>query len=295
MDIPFTKMHGLGNDFMVVDNRSGSYQFSREMICRWSNRYTGIGFDQLLVVQEPSVDGALFDYRIFNADGDEVEHCGNGARCFARYVHDRGMTDESSIPVNTSGGMITLRLLDNGEVTVAMGVPNFEPEKIPFKADGKHKQYQLNLAEPLATAAQGAITSNIQQGTDKLVYFGAVSIGNPHAVLLVDNVDTAPVDILGPVLERHEAFPARVNVGFLQTLTPQDVRLRVFERGVGETKACGTGACAAVAVGIQQGLLQRDVSVTLLGGTLNIVWPENNKPIEMTGPCSTVFEGQTRM
>ena len=293
MDIPFTKMHGLGNDFMVVDNRAESYQLTPEIIRRWSNRRFGIGFDQLLMVQEASVDDALFDYRIFNADGLEVEHCGNGARCFARYVTERGLTDETTIPVNTSGGMITLKLLDNGEVTVAMGIPNFIPEKIPLLADAEHLQYVLSLSEELATDAGKLVTqSNTEQDP---AYFGAVSIANPHAVLLVDDVDSAPVETLGPILEKHSVFQSRVNVGFMQVLTDTDVRLRVFERGVGETEACGTGACAAVAVGVRQKLLQRKVTVNLRGGKLTIVWPENNKTIEMTGPCSTVFEGQTRM
>ena len=295
MDIPFTKMHGLGNDFMVIDNRCGSYQLDGDMIRRWSNRHTGIGFDQLLMVQEPSVAEALFDYRIFNADGNEVEHCGNGARCFARFVHDRGMTDESSIPVNTACGILTLRLLSTGEVGVDMGIPNFKLDTIPLQADAEHDQYKLQLSQTHATAASGVASENTAQGKEGLVYFGAVSMGNPHAVLLVEDVDTTPLQTLGPLLEKHTAFPARVNVSFLQILTPQNVRLRVFERGVGETLACGTGACASVAVGVRQGLLQRNVTVNLKGGDLTIVWPENNKTIEMIGPCSTVFEGQTRM
>jgi len=273
MDIPFTKMHGLGNDFMVIDNRSESYQLNPELIKRWSNRKTGIGFDQLLMVQEASVDGALFDYRIFNADGGEVEHCGNGARCFAKFVTDRGMTDAREIPVNTSAGMITLRLVDNGDVTVNMGIPTFVPADIPLHADAESDQYSLLLSGS----------------------FASVAIGNPHAVLQVSDVDSAPVEELGPLLESHTVFPSRVNVGFMEVLTDSEVKLRVFERGVGETDACGTGACAAVATGIRQGLLQRQVTVALRGGKLTIVWPENNKTIEMTGPCSTVFEGQTRM
>jgi len=286
-------MHGLGNDFMVIDNRSESYQLNADIIRRWSNRRTGIGFDQLLMVQEPTVDNALFDYRIFNADGLEVEHCGNGARCFARYVSDRGMTDATSIPVNTCGGLIKLRLLDNGDVSVDMGVPNFIPTNIPLLADAEHLQYVLPLSQALATDA-GEIAK--QRSTElKQVNFGSVAIGNPHAVLLVDDVDTAAVEKLGPVIENHTVFPSRVNVGFMQVLTETEIRLRVFERGVGETDACGTGACAAVAVGVRQSLLQREVTVSLRGGSLKILWPENNITIEMIGPCSTVFEGQTRM
>lgn len=297
MDVPFTKMHGLGNDFMVIDNRSESYKLNADIIRRWSNRLTGIGFDQLLMVQEPSVDGALFDYRIFNADGSEVEHCGNGARCFARYVFDRGMTDATSIPVNTSGGLLKLSLLDNGEVSVDMGIPTFIPADIPLLADAEHLQYVLRLSQELATDAGETVKqNNAELITEKSqVYFGSVAIGNPHAVLLVDDVDAAAVETLGPIMESHTVFPSRVNVGFMQVLTETDVRLRVFERGVGETDACGTGACAAVAVGIRQKLLQREVTVTLHGGKLKILWPENNKTIVMTGPCSTVFEGQTRM
>ncbi len=301
MDVPFTKMHGLGNDFMVIDNRSNSYTLNSAVIKKWSDRNTGIGFDQLLMVQEPSVEGALFDYRIFNADGDEVEHCGNGARCFARYVTDRNMTDATSIPVNTMAGIITLRLQDNEEVTVDMGIPNFSPANIPLKADAEYLQYQLDISKSNAIQSNSIITENfINAGNDvlptnQLMHFGSVNIGNPHAVLWVKDVHTAPVNLWGAALENHSVFPARVNVGFMQLLTDQEVQLRVFERGVGETKACGTGACAAVAIGIQQGILQREVAVNLLGGKLRIVWPKNHKSIEMTGPCSTVFEGQTRM
>jgi len=243
MDIPFTKMHGLGNDFMVIDNRSQSYEIS------------------------PSI-------------------------CFARYVVDRGMTTETVIPVNTLGGLLSLKLLTNGEVKVAMGVPNFVPDEIPLRADGEHSRYQLNLAETVASASNDVGASTYEQ--IQQVAFGAVAIGNPHAILHVVDVDSAPVATLGPILESHAAFPARVNVGFMQVLTDEHIRLRVFERGVGETQACGTGACAAVASGVSQGLLKRQVKVTLTGGDLTIVWPENNKSIEMTGPCSTVFEGQTR-
>jgi len=301
MDVPFTKMHGLGNDFMVIDNRSDSYELTPDIVRKWANRFTGIGFDQLLMVQEPSVEGALFDYRIFNADGDEVEHCGNGARCFARYVTDRNMTDATSIPVNTQAGIITLRLQDNEEVTVEMGVPDFSPKNIPLIADAEHAQYQLVLSGDEASKSDSLVTehfknlSDSNHWVDQPVHFGSVNIGNPHAVLLVNDVESSPVKELGALIEKHNVFPERVNVGFMQLLTDTEVQLRVFERGVGETQACGTGACAAVAVGVQQGLLQRDVAVNLQGGKLRIVWSENHKSIEMTGPCSTVFEGQTRM
>lgn len=274
--VPFTKMHGLGNDFMVIDNLSGSLKFDAEQIMSWSDRRTGIGFDQLLVVKSASVPDADFDYQIFNADGDEVEHCGNGARCFARYVHDRQLTRSESIRVNTKNGVITLDLLANGDVTVRMGVPTFIPAQIPFIADAAAASYDLDV-------------------NGQLLSVGAAGIGNPHVVLQVDDVDTASVDNLGPLLERHARFPNRVNVGFMQILNRREIRLRVFERGVGETRACGTGACAAVAIGHHQGKLDNSVTVTLPGGDLKIFWKNKNTSIEMTGPCSTVFVGHTRM
>jgi len=270
MDVPFTKMNGLGNDFMVIDNRSQSYQFTADVISRWANRKTGIGFDQMLVVEEPTVEDASFDYRIYNADGSEVEHCGNGARCFARYVLDRGMIEADVIRVNTLGGVLSLHALENGEVTVEMGVPSFTPVNIPLVADTESDYYELELSASSASAsASGRI--NTPDNTSA-VNFGSVAIGNPHIVLRVDDVDTAAVDSLGPKLESHAAFPARINVGFMQVLTDEQIRLRVFERGVGETDACGTGACAAVATGIRQGLLQRQVNVALRGGNLTIMF-----------------------
>lgn len=274
--IAFTKMHGLGNDFMVIDNQEESVELDPATILRLSDRHTGVGFDQLLVVERPSVPGAEFDYRIFNADGDEVEHCGNGARCFARFVSDRGMTNNRSIRVNTRNGLITLVLQDDGQVMVEMGVPVFEPAGVPFLADAQAPFYDLDVA-----GARYPV--------------GAASIGNPHVLLQVDDVDTAEVERLGPLIENHERFPRRVNVGFMQLIDRQHLRLRVFERGVGETRACGSGACAAVAIAHRQGLLDKTASVTLPGGELKIHWPNENSSIEMTGPCSTVFEGHTRM
>jgi len=223
MDIPFTKMHGLGNDFMVIDNRSQSYEFNAELIQRWSDRRTGIGFDQLLVVQEPSVENALFDYRIFNADGAEVEHCGNGARCFARFVYERGMTSEQVIPVNTAAGVITLQLLDNEEVTVAMGVPEFTPSAIPLLAveDVAASGYALSLSEDKVS---GLAETTLNSPTElERVTFGALAIGNPHAVLRVHDVDTAPVEQLGPELESHAVLvplspPAFVKVCYNDAL-----------------------------------------------------------------------------
>ncbi len=274
--LEFTKMHGLGNDFIVINNLQGNLDLKADRIRELSDRHTGIGFDQMLVIDSPSVTEAEFDYRIFNADGGEVEHCGNGARCFARYVSDKGLTQSQSIRVNTTAGLIVLHLLDNGDVTVEVGVPDFTPANIPFNVDEEQKFY--------------SITVNEQE-----LKVGSVAIGNPHVVMQVDNVDTADVQTLGPLLESHPLFPNRVNVGFMQIIDSGNIRLRVFERGVGETRACGTGACAAVAIGHKQGLLDKTVNVTLLGGPLKIVWEDFNSSIEMTGACSTVFEGQTRM
>lgn len=274
--VAFTKMHGLGNDFMVIDNQQAGLELDASTIRRWSDRHTGIGFDQLLVVERPSVADAEFDYRIFNADGDEVEHCGNGARCFARFVSDRGMSSSQAIRVNTRNGVITLRLLADGQVMVQMGVPGFEPEDVPFLADSAAQFHTLEVA-------------------GERLSVGVAGIGNPHVLLRVEDVDTADVERLGPLIESHERFPKRVNVGFMQVLDRGHIRLRVFERGVGETRACGSGACAAVAIAHQQGLLDRTAIVSLPGGDLKIHWPDANTSIEMTGPCSTVFEGHTRM
>ena len=274
--LEFTKMHGLGNDFMVLDNRSGDIQFSTENIRAWSNRYTGIGFDQLLVVKAASVADAEFDYQIFNADGEEVEHCGNGARCFARYVYNRELTHSQSIRVNTVRGIITLHLLEDGQVSVLMGVPQFEPAAIPFLAEQVSDFYTLAVG-------------------DQSFQVGAASIGNPHVLLKVDDVDHAEVSKLGAAIESHERFPRRVNVGFMQVLDRQHMRLRVFERGVGETLACGSGACAALAIAHRQNLLDNTAIVSLPGGDLKIHWPNMQASIEMTGPCSTVFEGQIKI
>lgn len=274
--VAFTKMHGLGNDFMVIDNLSQSLKLTHGKIREWSDRHTGIGFDQLLIVNPPSVSEAQFDYQIFNADGDEVEHCGNGARCFARFVVDKGLTQDQSIKVMTQSGLITLDLQPNGEVTVRMGVLDFRPENIPFIAEKESLFYELNVA-------------------GNAIQVGSASIGNPHVLLQVDDIETAKVEALGPLIESHERFPNRVNVGFMKIIDRQRIYLRVFERGVGETRACGTGACAAVAIGHRQGLLDKTVTVTLPGGDLLVHWPNEKTSIEMTGPCSTVFEGHTRM
>ena len=273
MHFHFSKMHGLGNDFMVVDCITQNVFFSQELIRRLADRHTGVGFDQLLVVEAPYDPETDFHYRIFNADGSEVEQCGNGARCFARFVRLKGLTNKYSISVSTKKGKMILNVEDDDEVTVNMGVPEFEPNKIPFKAKQKEKTY-------------------IMRAGDSTLFCGAVSMGNPHVVTVVDDVDTADVETLGPLLESHERFPERVNAGFMQVVDRNHIRLRVYERGAGETQACGSGACGAVAVGILQGLLDENVKVSLPGGDLNISWQGPGKPLYMTGPTTHVFDGQ---
>ncbi|EPB9465904.1 diaminopimelate epimerase [Vibrio sp. 1727] len=273
MHFHFSKMHGLGNDFMVVDCITQNVFFSQDLIRRLADRHTGVGFDQLLVVEAPYDPETDFHYRIFNADGSEVEQCGNGARCFARFVRLKGLTNKYSISVSTKKGKMILNIEDDGEVTVNMGVPEFEPNKIPFKAKQKEKTY-------------------IMRAGDNTLFCGAVSMGNPHVVTVADDVDTAEVETLGPLLESHERFPERVNAGFMQVVSRDHIRLRVYERGAGETQACGSGACAAVAVGILQGLLDENVKVSLPGGELRIAWQGPGKPLFMTGPTTHVFDGQ---
>ncbi|CAI2314443.1 TPA: diaminopimelate epimerase [Vibrio parahaemolyticus] len=273
MHFHFSKMHGLGNDFMVVDCITQNVFFSQDLIRRLADRHTGVGFDQLLVVEAPYDPETDFHYRIFNADGSEVEQCGNGARCFARFVRLKGLTNKYSISVSTKKGKMILDVEDDGEVTVNMGVPEFEPNKIPFKAKQKEKTY-------------------IMRAGDKTLFCGAVSMGNPHVVTVVDDVDTADVGTLGSLLESHERFPERVNAGFMQVVSRDHIRLRVYERGAGETQACGSGACGAVAVGILQGLLDESVKVSLPGGELHISWQGPGKPLFMTGPATHVFDGQ---
>ena len=273
MHFHFSKMHGLGNDFMVVDCITQNVFFSQDLIRRLADRHTGVGFDQLLVVEAPYDPETDFHYRIFNADGSEVEQCGNGARCFARFVRLKGLTNKYSISVSTKKGKMILNIEDDGEVTVNMGVPEFEPNKIPFKAKQKEKTY-------------------IMRAGDNTLFCGAVSMGNPHVVTVVDDVDTAEVETLGPLLESHERFPERVNAGFMQVMSRDHIRLRVYERGAGETQACGSGACAAVAVGVLQGLLDENVKVSLPGGELRIAWQGPGKPLFMTGPTTHVFDGQ---
>jgi len=271
MDIQFTKMHGLGNDFVVIDAISQQVELSAEQVRFIADRHFGIGCDQLLLVERPGDPAAEFRYRIFNADGGEVEQCGNGARCFAVFVRDRGLTSSSVIPVETAGGLIELRI-EADQVTVDMGIPDFEPESLPFMVEKRADSYNLMV-----------------NGTEYTI--GAVSVGNPHAVLTVDDVDTAPVEHLGAAIESHQVFPQRVNVGFMQVVSRNEIRLRVYERGAAETLACGTGACAAVAVGQQKGVLDEQVTVRLPGGELTIRWKGEGKPLLMTGPAATVFHG----
>ncbi len=276
MQFEFTKMHGLGNDFVVIDAINQDLSLSDEQVRLIADRHFGVGCDQLLLVERPQLEGAEFRYRIYNADGGEVQQCGNGARCFARFVHDRGMTGSSTIPVETAAGMIYLKLEDDGQVTVDMGVPSFSPESLPFEADDLDKD-DTEYHQLMVNGEKYAI--------------GAVSIGNPHAVLLVDSVDQAPVSALGAAIESHERFPERVNVGFMEIMDRSHIRLRVFERGAGETLACGTGACAAVAVGIHNSLLDHGVQVELKGGNLTIRWQGDGNKLFMTGPAQTVYKG----
>jgi len=272
MNINFTKMHGLGNDFVVIDAINQSINLTPEQIRFIADRHFGVGCDQLLLVQKPQTEQAEFQYRIYNADGGEVEQCGNGARCFARFVVEKGLTQNTEIPVETSSGLIVLTLEDNGGVTVNMGVPNFAPASLPFTADAESNEYELQTS-------LGSVS------------IAAVSMGNPHAVLQVEDVDNAAVETLGPEIENHPRFPERVNVGFMQIVAKDEIRLRVYERGAAETLACGTGACAAVAAGIMQGKLAECVKVSLPGGELVIRWSSANAPLFMSGPATRVFEG----
>ncbi|ABM26527.1 MULTISPECIES: diaminopimelate epimerase [Shewanella] len=274
--IQFTKMHGLGNDFMVVDGVTQNVFFSPEQIRRLADRNFGIGFDQLLLVEPPYDPDLDFHYRIFNADGSEVEQCGNGARCFARFVRNKGLTNKNKIRVSTSSGKMTLRLERDGTVTVNMGVPILEPSLIPFKAKKPEKTYLLQTAQ-------------------QTFLCGAASMGNPHCVLDVEDVASAAVAEIGALLTKHERFPRGVNVGFMQVINSGHIKLRVYERGAAETLACGTGACAAVVVGQIQGKLDQQVRVDLPGGTLTINWEGEGKPLWMTGPAQHVYDGQIQL
>lgn len=271
--LQFTKMQGLGNDFVVLDALATPIDLAPDQARRLADRHFGIGCDQILVVERPRLPGTDFHYRIYNADGEEVEQCGNGARCFVRYVHDRGYTTRREIRVGTKSGVIVPRLEADGQVTVDMGAPEFEPARIPFAASQRALTYTLDV---------GGAPCQIS----------AISMGNPHAVQVVADVDRAPVDTQGPLIERHHRFPARVNAGYFQVLDRGHIRLRVYERGAGETLACGTGACAAVVAGITRGLLDARVRVDTRGGSLAVAWPGEGAPVLMTGPAETVFRGE---
>ncbi|ODC04931.1 diaminopimelate epimerase [Terasakiispira papahanaumokuakeensis] len=273
MLLHFTKMHGLGNDFMVVDLISQRARFKPEQVKQLADRHFGIGFDQLLLVEAPTEPDADFRYRIYNADGSEVENCGNGARCFARFVRDKKLTIKREIRVQTAGGPLLLHALDDQRVTVNMGAPRLQPSEIPFHANEKATTYPL-----------------IVDGQHYDI--GAVSMGNPHAVLAVEAVDQAPVTALGPKIEHHPDFPQGVNVGFLEVISRTEGRLRVFERGSGETLACGTGACAAMVSGVLRNWFDTTVTLHLRGGTLEIEWAGPGHPVMMTGPAVRVFDGQ---
>ena len=273
MLLEFTKMHGLGNDFMVVDLISQKAFLDTLTIQRLADRHFGIGFDQLLIVEPPDVPSADFKYRIFNADGSEVEQCGNGVRCFARFVHERQLTTKTKIKVQTKSGIVEPELGQNGWVRVNMGYPKFSPQEIPFIAEEMENLYEIQLP------------------TDEKLTIDVVNMGNPHAVTIVPDVISADVARIGPQVESHERFPQRVNVGFMQIVDDKHARLRVFERGVGETLACGTGACAAAVSGMRRGLLSNSVEIELAGGQLLIEWCEGDV-VWMTGPTATVYHGQ---
>ena len=268
----FSKMHGLGNDFMVIDGVTQNVFLTPDIIRQLSDRHRGIGFDQLLLVEPPYDPELDFHYRIFNADGSEVSQCGNGARCFARFVTLKGLPTKPNIHVSTAKGKMVLSLKEDGKVRVNMGEPIWEPAQVPFTANKFEKNYILR--------------------TDlQTVLCGVVSMGNPHCVLQVENIDTAPVLQLGPLLENHERFPERANIGFMQVLNRNHIKLRVFERGAGETQACGSGACGAVAVGIMQGILDSKVQVDLPGGSLWIEWEGVGHPLYMTGDATHIYDG----
>lgn len=272
MQIQFSKMHGLGNDFVVIDNVTQNVFFSKEKIQQIADRNFGIGFDQLLLVEPPYDPEQDFHYRIFNADGSEVSQCGNGARCFAKFVKMKGLINRNKVVVSTKSGKMVLYLEKDGQVTVNMGRPVFEPDKIPLSANKEEGTYIIRAGE-------------------QTVFAGSVSMGNPHCVMEVDDITTADVATIGPLLEKHERFPEGVNVGFMQIINPNHIKLRVFERGAGETLACGSGACAAVAIGQIQGKLNNEVNVDLPGGSLKIRWQGRDNVLKMTGPAEHIFDG----
>ena len=276
MLLRFTKMHGLGNDFMVLDLVSQHAHILPKHAKQWGDRHTGVGFDQLLLVETPTNPDVDFRYRIFNSDGTEVEQCGNGARCFARFVLDKRLTAKRLIKVETKGGIIELEIRNDGQISVDMGPPRLLPADIPFQASEQALSYIVDV-------------------DGQTVELAALSMGNPHAVLRVDDINNAPVHALGAKIEHHPRFPARVNVGFLHVVDRQRAQLRVWERGVGETQACGTGACAAAVAAISQGWMDSPLLIDLPGGRLSIEWAGPGHPVMMTGPAVRVFEGQVRL
>ncbi len=272
MVFKFTKMHALGNDFVVIDGVRQTVSLSQADARRIADRHFGVGCDQILIAERASRPGADFRFRIVNADGGEVTQCGNGARCFARFLIDQGLTEKRHITVETLAGRLELEALDDGDVRVAMGIPVFDPGSVPFAAPGRQERYFVVVG-------------------DRTLEMAVLSIGNPHAVHVVPNVERAPVAELGERLQHHASFPERVNAGFMEVVDERHIKLRVFERGVGETLACGSGACAAAVAGRQWGLLDREVSIALPGGRLRTAWDGEGHPVYLTGPSATVFEG----
>jgi len=277
MALKFTKMHGLGNDFVVIDAINQHFELDSARIKHLADRNLGIGFDQMLVVEKAQSNQADFKYRIFNADGGEVSQCGNGARCFARFVHEQNLTDAHLILVETNAGLLQLEMIDASRVRVNMGMPTFDPKLIPLKSSARCEQYMIDLDG---------------QSMQSTVQFSALAIGNPHMVIVVDDVNQCELETLGPILEAHSFFPERVNVGFMQIENRKNFMLRVFERGVGETKACGSGACAAMVAGVQLGVLETQATAQLTGGRLQLEWQGEGKPIMMTGETAMVFQGE---
>lgn len=276
MFLHFTKMHGLGNDFMVIDLVTQNAHITPKLVKNWSNRHTGIGFDQLLIVEPPTKPDVDFSYRIFNADGSEVEQCGNGARCFAVFVRQKRLTAKKHIIVETSSGIIELHVLPDHQVKVNMGKARFTPQEIPFITEQQANIYQLPI-------------------DDQIIEISSVSMGNPHAVIKINNLKGAPVQTLGPKIENHPQFPNRVNVGFIEVVDRNHAKLRVWERGAGETQACGTGACAAAVTAIQNNWMDSPVSLQLLGGKLTIEWNGGETPVLMTGNAVSVYEGKIQL
>ncbi len=276
MWLKFNKMHGLGNDFIVIDSVTSKIKLSPAQIRKLADRHFGIGFDQLLIIDAPSSPDVDFNYRIFNSDGSEVEQCGNGARCFAKYVHDRKLSARNPIRVQTLSGRYEIGINDDNTYSVDMGVPGFTPSQIPFTAESEQPTYTL-------------------EADGQSLELSVLSMGNPHAVLVIEDTETAPVNSLGPILESHPSFPNRANIGFMQILGRDEINLRVYERGAGETLACGSGACAAVVAGIRLGKLDNEVNVNLPGGSLKIYWPGEGQSVILSGPAKTVFHGQVRI